>query len=51
MYLVRTSAARFIGHGRVLLIKGLHVDTLSEYSDYKKFSIATDSAVKPEPPH
>ena len=45
------SAARFIGHGRVLLIKGLHVDTLSEYSVYKKFSIATDSAVKPEPPH
>jgi len=37
--------ARFVGHGRVFLVRGLHVDTTSEYSDYKKFSVATDSAV------
>jgi len=41
------AAARFVGHGRLLLIKGLHIDSLSEYSDYKKFTVATDSEVKP----
>jgi hypothetical protein len=40
--------ARFVGHGRVFLVKGIHVDTVSEYSDYRKFSVATDAAVKPE---
>jgi hypothetical protein len=40
--------ARFVGHGRVFLVKGLHVDTVSEYSDYRKFSVATDAAVTPE---
>jgi len=40
------SEARFVGHGRLLLVKGLHIDSLSEYSDYKKFTVATDSAVK-----
>ena len=39
--------ARFVGHGRLLLVKGLHIDSLSEYSDYKKFTVATDSEVKP----
>ena len=37
--------ARFVGHARLFLVRGLHVDTTSEYSDYKKFSVATDSAV------
>ena len=37
--------ARFTGHARLFLIRGFHVDTTSEYSDYKKFSVATDSAV------
>ena len=41
------AAARFVGHGRLLLIKGLHIDSLSEYSDYKKFTVATESEVKP----
>ena len=40
--------ARFVGHGRVFLVRGLHVDTVSEYSDYRKFSVATDAAVKTE---
>ena len=43
------SEARFVGHGRVFLVKGIHVDTLSEYSDYKKFSVATDATASPEP--
>lgn len=38
--------ARFVGHGRLFLVKGLHIDSLSEYSDYKKFSVATDASVK-----
>ena len=42
------SAARFVGHGRLLLVKGLHIDSLSQYSDYKKFTVATDSTVKPD---
>ena len=42
------SEARFVGHGRVFLVRGLHVDTVSEYSDYRKFSVATDAAVAPE---
>jgi len=41
--------ARFVGHARVLLVKGVHLDTVSEYSDYKKFSVATDSSVNPQP--
>ena len=35
--------ARFVGHARLFLVKGLHIDALSEYSDYKKFSVATDA--------
>jgi hypothetical protein len=41
--------ARFIGQARVLLVKTIRLDTLSEYSDYKKFTVATDSTVKSEP--
>lgn len=40
--------ARFVGHARVFLVRGLHIDTLSEYSDYRKFTVATDVSVKPE---
>ena len=40
--------ARFAGNARVLLFRGLHIDTLSEYSDYKKFTVGTEAAVTPE---
>jgi hypothetical protein len=40
--------ARFVGNGRLFLVKSLHVDTVSEYSDYRKFSVATDASVKPD---
>ena len=40
--------ARFVGHARLFLVKGLHVDTLSQYSDYKKFTVATEAAAAPE---
>jgi hypothetical protein len=40
--------ARFIGAARVLLVKTIRLDTLSEYSDYKKFTVATESTVKSE---
>ena len=42
------SEARFRGKARLLLLKGLHVDSRSEYSDYKKFQVATDEAITPE---
>lgn len=38
---------RFIGHARVLLIKAIHLDSISEYSNYKKFTVATEATVKP----
>ncbi len=41
--------ARFVGHARVLLVKNVRLDTLSEYSDYKKFTVATDMSIAPEP--
>ncbi len=41
--------ARFMGHARVFLVKGLHIDAVSEYSDYRKFSVATDATASPEP--
>ncbi len=42
--------ARFVGNARLFLVKGLHVDTLSEYSDYKKFTVATEAAASPDLP-
>jgi hypothetical protein len=39
---------RFAGNARLLLFRGLHIDTLSEYSDYKKFTVGTEAAVTPE---
>lgn len=35
---------RLTGDLRLLLVKGMHVDVISEYSDYKKFSV--DTAVR-----
>ena len=43
--------ARFVGRGRLLLVKGLNIDTISEYSDYRKFTVATDASVKSEQPN
>jgi len=40
--------AHFTGHARVLLVKGIRLDALSEYSDYKKFSVATETSVAGE---
>jgi hypothetical protein len=40
--------ARFTGHARVFLVKGIHIDTLSEYSDYKKFTVETEAAPSSE---
>lgn len=40
--------ARFTGSARILLVKGLRVDSLSEYSEYKKFSVATVEEVEAE---
>jgi hypothetical protein len=40
--------ARFVGHGRLFLVKGLHIDALSEYSDYRKFTVGTQATVMPE---
>jgi len=40
--------ARFRGRARLLLLKGLRIDSRSEYSDYKKFDVATDTVVTPE---
>jgi hypothetical protein len=37
--------AHFIGQARILLVKGVRMDALSQYSDYKKFTVATESAV------
>lgn len=42
------AAARFVGSARLFLVKGIHVDTLSEYSEYKKFTVGTEAAVTPE---
>lgn len=42
--------AHFVGNARLFLVKGVHVDTLSEYSDYKKFTVATEAAAVPDPP-
>lgn len=43
--------ARFVGHARIFLVKGIHIDALSEYSDYRKFTVATDTQATPEIPN
>ena len=40
--------ASFRGRARILLVKGIRVDSRSQYSDYKKFQVATDTAITPE---
>src|SRR5450432_1182472 len=40
--------ARFTGSARVLLLKGLRIDSTSEYSDYRKFQVGTSSDFQPE---
>jgi hypothetical protein len=40
--------ARFSGSARLLLFKGLRVDALSEYADYRKFSVVSSSDFRPE---
>jgi hypothetical protein len=42
------SEVHFIGHARLFLVRGLNVDTLSQYSGYKKFSVATEAVSAPE---
>lgn len=40
--------ARFAGTARVLLLKGLRIESISEFSEYRKFSV-TSSATRPVP--
>jgi hypothetical protein len=42
------SEASFRGRARVLLVKGLRIDSRSDYSDYKKFNVTTETAIAPE---
>jgi hypothetical protein len=35
------AAARFSGTGRILLLKGMRLDVVSEYSDHRKFTVRT----------
>lgn len=42
------SEARFVGRARLFLVKGINIDTLSEYSDYKKFTVATEAEAVPQ---
>lgn len=42
------AVATFRGSARVFLVKGLRIDSRSEYSDYKKFNVATETAIVPE---
>lgn len=40
--------ASFRGSARIFLVKGVRIDSQSEYSDYKKFNVATETAIVPE---
>jgi hypothetical protein len=42
------SEASFRGNAHVFIVKGLRIDSRSEYSDYKKFKVATETAISPE---
>lgn len=42
--------ARFAGSARVLLLKGIRMEATSEYSDYRKFQVATSSDFTPDEP-
>ena len=39
---------RFAGSARILLLKGVRMDMISEYSDYKKYTVSS-SATRPVP--
>jgi hypothetical protein len=41
------ATAHFTGNARLMLFKGLRVDNTVEYSDYKKFSVETDTSFSP----
>jgi hypothetical protein len=41
------ASARFTGSARVLLVKGIRMEATSEYSDYKKFEVATSTEIDP----
>jgi hypothetical protein len=41
------TSARFTGNGRIMLVKGFHVDVLNEYSDYRKLETRTLSSFTP----
>jgi len=40
--------ARFTGSAKLLLLFGARVDIFSEYGDYKKFSVGTETTISPE---
>lgn len=42
------SEASFRGNARLLLVKGLRIDSKSSYSDYKKFEVGTDTTIATE---
>ena len=40
------AALRVIGTGRTLIFRGFKIDSLTEWSDYKKFSVSTEENLK-----
>jgi hypothetical protein len=44
------SEARFTGKARLFLVKALSIDALSQYSDYRKFHVGTDSEYSADKP-
>jgi hypothetical protein len=41
------ATAHFTGNARLMVFKGLRVDDTVEYSDYKKFSVETNTTFSP----
>ena len=39
---------RVIGTGRTLIFRGFKIDSLTQWSDYKKFSVNTEEQIKQE---
>jgi hypothetical protein len=42
--------SRFTGSARIMLLKGLNIDTRTEYSEYRKFSVQTSVTIQPPQP-
>lgn len=42
--------ARFTGKARILLLKGIHIDSRSQYSDFRKFEVQTSTAFSSSAP-